>query len=58
MDCFALTNPVLMRRFKLFQTAQAVAPSLALFLPRNVDLDQLAQLSWLATPPLACEVIL
>lgn len=42
--------------FKLFQVAQAVAPNMALFLPRNVDLDQLAELSWLASPPLPCEV--
>lgn len=48
---------VFLSSFKLFQVAQAVAPNMALFLPRNVDLDQLAELSWLASPPLPCEVI-
>lgn len=43
-------------RFKLFQTAQAISSNVVLFLPRNVDLDQLAELSWLASPPLPCEV--
>lgn len=40
----------------IFQIAHAVAPNLVLFLPRNVDIDQVAALSSLATPPLACEV--
>lgn len=40
----------------IFQIAHAIAPNLVLFLPRNVDIDQVAALSSIATPPLACEV--
>lgn len=43
-------------RFKLFQIAQSISSNVVLFLPRNVDLDQLSELSWLASPPLPCEV--
>lgn len=42
--------------FMLFQIAQAISSNVVLFLPRNVDLDQLSELSWLASPPLPCEV--
>lgn len=42
--------------FSLFKVALSIAPSVALFLPRTVKLDQLAQLSWLSNPPLAYEI--
>ncbi|CAM6113437.1 unnamed protein product [Calypogeia fissa] len=40
----------------LFKVAQSIAPNIALFVPRNVDLNQLQELSWLTSPPLPCEV--
>eukprot|EP00250_Pteridium_aquilinum_P011805 c20315_g1_i1 orf=152-871(+) len=39
--------------FSLFSMALLVAPSVVLFLPRTVDMEQLAQLAWLSNPPLA-----
>ncbi|BBN17923.1 trimethylguanosine synthase [Marchantia polymorpha subsp. ruderalis] len=42
--------------FTLFKIAQTIAPNLAMFLPRNVDMDQLQELSWLSSPPLPCQV--
>lgn len=42
--------------FILFSVALLVAPSVVLFLPRTVDMEQLAQLAWLANPPLAYKV--
>lgn len=42
--------------FTLFQVALSVAPSVAFFLPRTVDEDQLAKLSWLSNPPLPYEI--
>ncbi|GMN35147.1 hypothetical protein TIFTF001_005121 [Ficus carica] len=35
----------------LFNTAKKIAPIVILFLPRNVDLNQLAELSLLSSPP-------
>ena len=40
----------------LFKVARAVAPNVILFLPRNVALKQLAELSRTSTPPCVCEV--
>lgn len=42
--------------FSLFKLALSVAPSVAYFLPRTVDVDQLARLSWLSSPPLPYEI--
>ncbi|KAG0557883.1 hypothetical protein KC19_11G164000 [Ceratodon purpureus] len=57
VDKFDLHTMILpLDGFKLFQTAQAISPNVVLFLPRNVDLDQLVELSWLASPPFPCEV--
>lgn len=42
--------------FSLFSTALSVAPSVVLFLPRTVDIEQLEQLAWLSNPPLAYKV--
>ncbi|MCO5601566.1 hypothetical protein L7F22_055689 [Adiantum nelumboides] len=42
--------------FSLFKLALTVAPSVAYFLPRTVDVEQLARLSWLSNPPLPYEI--
>lgn len=42
--------------FSLFRVALSVAPSIVLFLPRTVDMEQLEQLAWLSNPPLTYEV--
>ncbi|MCO5606625.1 hypothetical protein L7F22_060813 [Adiantum nelumboides] len=39
--------------FFLFSVALSVAPSVVFFLPRTVDMEQLEQLAWLSSPPLA-----
>ncbi|KAH9303971.1 hypothetical protein KI387_008375, partial [Taxus chinensis] len=38
--------------FSLFKAAQMIAPNIVMFLPRNVDLNQLAELALDSTPPL------
>uniref|UniRef100_A0A0D9WMR2 Trimethylguanosine synthase n=1 Tax=Leersia perrieri TaxID=77586 RepID=A0A0D9WMR2_9ORYZ len=38
--------------FKIFQAAQKISPNIIMFLPRNVDISQVEQLSWLSSPPL------
>lgn len=40
----------------LFKVAQAVAPNIVFFLPRNVNMSQLAELSKTSKPPCSCEV--
>ncbi|XP_024031699.1 uncharacterized protein LOC21392878 isoform X2 [Morus notabilis] len=40
----------------LFNTAKKIAPKVVMFLPRNVDLNQLAELSLLSSPPWSLEV--
>ncbi|XP_042005538.1 trimethylguanosine synthase-like [Salvia splendens] len=40
----------------LFQVAQAITPNIVMFLPRNVDVLQASELSWLSSPPLDIEV--
>ncbi|KAI5069249.1 hypothetical protein GOP47_0015550 [Adiantum capillus-veneris] len=42
--------------FSLFKLALTVAPSVAYFLPRTVDVEQLSRLSWLSSPPLPYEI--
>ncbi|KAM4077513.1 hypothetical protein ACJW30_12G143700 [Castanea mollissima] len=42
--------------FTIFQFAQAIAPNIIMFLPRNVDLQQVEELSWLSSPPLEVEI--
>ncbi|GAQ92044.1 hypothetical protein KFL_009090040 [Klebsormidium nitens] len=41
---------------ELFKAALQVTSNIALFLPRNVDVKQLQELAWLASPPLPCEI--
>ncbi|KAL8521076.1 hypothetical protein ACS0TY_011572 [Phlomoides rotata] len=38
--------------YSLFQVAQAITPNIIMYLPRNVDVLQAAELSWLSAPPL------
>ncbi|KAL0438733.1 UNVERIFIED_CONTAM: Trimethylguanosine synthase [Sesamum latifolium] len=40
----------------LFDTGKRIAPKIVMFLPRNVDINQLAELSLSATPPWSLEV--
>lgn len=40
----------------MFQIAQAITPNIIMFLPRNIDLHQVEELSWLSSPPLEVEV--
>ncbi|GJX67951.1 RNA cap guanine-N2 methyltransferase [Tanacetum coccineum] len=40
----------------LFNVAKEIAPRIVMFLPRNVDIDQLAELSLSANPPWTLEV--
>ncbi|CAN4110598.1 unnamed protein product [Withania somnifera] len=42
--------------YSLFQVAQSIAPNVIMYLPRNVDLLQVEELSWLSTPPLKVEI--
>ncbi|KAI4976550.1 hypothetical protein ZWY2020_050157 [Hordeum vulgare] len=39
----------------IFQAAQNIAPNIIMFLPRNVDIGQVEELSWLSSPPLDFE---
>ncbi|KAL6532403.1 hypothetical protein OROGR_014373 [Orobanche gracilis] len=40
----------------LFQVAQSITENIIMFLPRNIDLLQASELSWLSSPPLDTEV--
>ena len=42
--------------YTLFQVAQAITPNIIMFLPRNINLEQVSELSWLSSPPLELEV--
>ncbi|XXG58540.1 hypothetical protein AAC387_Pa04g0830 [Persea americana] len=42
--------------YSLLQVAQRITPNIIMFLPRNVDLNQVEELSWLSSPPLHFEV--
>ncbi|XP_054783317.1 uncharacterized protein LOC129290549 [Prosopis cineraria] len=42
--------------YTLFQVAQAITPNIVMFLPRNINLKQVPELSWLSSPPLELEV--
>ncbi|KAM0918386.1 hypothetical protein ACQ4PT_008940 [Festuca glaucescens] len=41
--------------YTLFQAAQKIARNIIMFLPRNVDINQVEELSWLCSPPLDFE---
>ncbi|KAL0384496.1 UNVERIFIED_CONTAM: Trimethylguanosine synthase [Sesamum radiatum] len=40
----------------LFQVAQAITPNIIMYLPRNLDMLQASELSWLSSPPLDIEI--
>ncbi|XP_020523795.1 trimethylguanosine synthase isoform X2 [Amborella trichopoda] len=42
--------------YSLFQVAQKTTPNIIMFLPRNVDVNQVEELSWLSSPPLEVEI--
>ncbi|XP_057496827.1 uncharacterized protein LOC130781605 [Actinidia eriantha] len=42
--------------YSMFQIAQTITPNIIMFLPRNVDLHQVEELSWLSSPPLCVEI--
>ncbi|KAF7814567.1 trimethylguanosine synthase-like [Senna tora] len=42
--------------YTMFQIAQAITPNIIMFLPRNVDPNQVEELSWLSSPPLDLEI--
>ncbi|XP_020091087.1 trimethylguanosine synthase-like [Ananas comosus] len=42
--------------FSVFQAAQKITPNVIMFLPRNVDINQVEELSWLSSPPLSFEI--
>ncbi|KAA8545585.1 hypothetical protein F0562_020369 [Nyssa sinensis] len=39
--------------YSMFQVAQTITPNIIMFLPRNIDLHQVEELSWLSSPPLS-----
>ncbi|KAG6511043.1 hypothetical protein ZIOFF_029092 [Zingiber officinale] len=43
-------------KYSIFQQAQQITPNIIMFLPRNVDVNQVEELSWLSSPPLNFEV--
>ncbi|XP_009775804.1 uncharacterized protein LOC107832327 [Nicotiana tabacum] len=42
--------------YSLFQVAQSITPNVIMYLPRNVDLQQVEGLSWLSSPPMKVEI--
>ncbi|KAL3843741.1 hypothetical protein ACJIZ3_001144 [Penstemon smallii] len=40
----------------LFQVAQEITPNIIMYLPRNIDMLQASELSWLSSPPLDMEI--
>ncbi|KAF9614361.1 hypothetical protein IFM89_018114 [Coptis chinensis] len=42
--------------YSIFQEAQKITSNIIMFLPRNVDINQVEELSWLSSPPLNLEV--
>ncbi|KAG1361237.1 trimethylguanosine synthase [Cocos nucifera] len=42
--------------YSIFQVAQKITPNIIMFLPRNVDINQVEELCWLSSPPLNFEL--
>lgn len=42
--------------YLIFQAAQKISPNIIMFLPRNVDINQVEELSWLSCPPLMLKI--
>ncbi|XP_013647539.2 trimethylguanosine synthase isoform X2 [Brassica napus] len=43
-------------RYSLFRIARSITPNIIMFLPRNIDLEQLEELARLSSPPLTLEI--
>ncbi|XP_051131544.1 uncharacterized protein LOC127251737 [Andrographis paniculata] len=42
--------------YHLFQVTQTITPNIIMYLPRNIDMSQVFELSWLSSPPLDVEI--
>lgn len=42
--------------YSIFQVAQAITPNIIMYLPQNMDLQQVEELSWLSSPPLQFKI--
>ncbi|GMI77420.1 hypothetical protein like AT1G30545 [Hibiscus trionum] len=42
--------------YSIFQAAQRITPKIVMFLPRNMNLNEVEELSWLSSPPLSIEI--
>ncbi|CAI9103988.1 OLC1v1002590C1 [Oldenlandia corymbosa var. corymbosa] len=42
--------------YSLFKIAQTITPNIVMYLPRNIDILEVEQLSWLSSPPLDIEI--
>lgn len=42
--------------YSLFRIARSITPNIIMFLPRNIDLEQLEELARLSSPPLTLEI--
>lgn len=56
MNTFSLELLKPKEGYNLFQVARSITPNIIFYLPRNVDLVQVEELSWLYTPPLELEI--
>ncbi|KAF3787179.1 Trimethylguanosine synthase [Nymphaea thermarum] len=43
--------------YSIFKAAQQITPNIVFFLPRNIDFNQIRELSWLSSPPLDLQVL-
>lgn len=50
------TVMIVLCRYSLFRIARSITPNIIMFLPRNIDLEQLEELARLSSPPLTLEV--
>ncbi|KAG9455821.1 hypothetical protein H6P81_000329 [Aristolochia fimbriata] len=42
--------------YSIFHAAQEITPNIIMFLPRNVNVQQVEELAWLSSPPLKIEI--
>ncbi|WZZ73623.1 hypothetical protein YC2023_084993 [Brassica napus] len=50
------TVMIVLCRYSLFRIARSITPNIIMFLPRNIDLEQLEELARLSSPPLTLEI--
>ncbi|KAK6156895.1 hypothetical protein DH2020_011143 [Rehmannia glutinosa] len=55
-ECIKPKCRAILCRYSLFKVAQAITPNIIMYLPRNIDVLQASELSWLSSPPLDIEV--